>query len=236
MNHLQTAYSLISSKKKERFDVILDPLQAVSQLAILSCCPIGTKLTIDNNLLFVQTPNWYQGLSRAWNHDSKDDVLLLFNAVQRYNKIYANNIINNNNNNNKNSQQKEKQIKKLTDLVTKMAINGIDNLMNTYSRIDNTSIVHTLVMYRNVLLHPDRFACLDNGGLESNISNGKNIEDVFANIYNVWKEDEMEILYRTLLLLNNDKSQHNEIIEGLGLLFKSLYSRIRKWMSDNIVY
>ena len=35
------------NKRKERFDIILDPLQAVIQLACLRFCPIGTKLSIE---------------------------------------------------------------------------------------------------------------------------------------------------------------------------------------------
>ena len=35
-------------RKKERFDIILEPLQAVTQLALISFCPKGSKLTISN--------------------------------------------------------------------------------------------------------------------------------------------------------------------------------------------
>ena len=38
-------------KKKERFETILEPLQALVQIAFLSYYPIGSKLTIKNNIL-----------------------------------------------------------------------------------------------------------------------------------------------------------------------------------------
>ena len=57
--------------KKERFDIILEPLQAILQLACLSFCPIGTKLTIQNNLLYVQPPSWHQGIMRRYNNDTQ---------------------------------------------------------------------------------------------------------------------------------------------------------------------
>jgi hypothetical protein len=45
-------YSTIRSKrKKERFETILEPLQAILQISYLSFAPIGTKLTIHNNII-----------------------------------------------------------------------------------------------------------------------------------------------------------------------------------------
>jgi len=89
MQTVTTAYSYFSSgKRKERFDIILEPLQAVCQLAFLKFCPTGTKVSIENNLLFTQMPHWHQGLTRAWKKDKREDILMLFNAVQRFNKIY----------------------------------------------------------------------------------------------------------------------------------------------------
>ena len=47
MNTFFQLYNLIKhDKKKERFEIILEPLQAVTQLALLSFSPKGSKLTI----------------------------------------------------------------------------------------------------------------------------------------------------------------------------------------------
>ncbi len=44
---IQLLYKTISgSKKKERFETILEPLQALIQIGFLSYYPVGTKLTI----------------------------------------------------------------------------------------------------------------------------------------------------------------------------------------------
>lgn len=230
MNQITAAYSYLNSgKRKERFDVILEPLQAVSQLAYLKACPIGTKLSIENNLMFLQMPHWHQGLSRAWNKDKREDILLLFNAMQRFNKIYvADAGISGGNG-------KPSQYKKLIDLVTKMAIAGIDNLLNTYSRVENTSIVQTLVMYKNILNYPDRFSSLEEMR-DGSGSAGRNIEEVFAQIRDNWTDNEMAILYHTLQLIDSDSVNAESYIAGINQIFQPLHARIRKWMSDNIVY
>ena len=48
-------YNLFSKgKRKERFEIILEPLQAMIQISFLGFYPIGSKLNIHNNLLYIQ--------------------------------------------------------------------------------------------------------------------------------------------------------------------------------------
>jgi 3D (Asp-Asp-Asp) domain-containing protein len=236
MQQIQTAYSYLNTgKRKERFDIILEPLQAVSQLAYLKACPLGTKLSIENNLLFIQIPHWHQGLTRAWNKDKREDILLLFNAVQRFNKIYVAPDPTGRRKSNEDDAYME-TYRKLIELVTKMAVNGLDNLTNTYSRVDNTSIVQTLVMYKNILNHPDKFTSLEEVIEGDGRQDSQNIEEVFARIKNCWNEHELAALYNGLSLIDKDPGNAESYICGLNTLFVPLHTRIRKWMSDNIVY
>lgn len=116
-----------------------------------------------------------------------------------------------------------------------MAIEGLDNLINTYSRIENTSIVQTLVMYKNILSFPDRFSSLEELN-EGNAKSGKNMETVFAQIKDNWNEYELSILYNSLSLIDKDPANAETYIAGTNTLFTPLHTRIRKWISDNIVY
>ena len=81
--------SLCRDKRKERFETILEPLQAITQLALLAFCPKGSKLSIANNVLFIQTPNWSQGFLRSYNQDQRDDLFFLFSVIRRFNKFYS---------------------------------------------------------------------------------------------------------------------------------------------------
>jgi hypothetical protein len=134
-----------TEKKKERFDIILEPLQALTQLSALAFCPIGSKLTISNNLLYIQIPGWGQGLMRSFNNDKRDDLFYLFNVIIRFNTFY--NFLKTNNENEEDA--------KLFKLVIKLAKQGIDNLLLTYSTIDQPSLLHTLHMYRTLLDNPE---------------------------------------------------------------------------------
>ena len=86
---IKTLYnSLFYKSSKDKTDMVLEPLQAIVQLAILSLCPIGTKLTIQENILYLQQPNVIQPISRWYNADKKDDLLFLFQVVRRFIKWY----------------------------------------------------------------------------------------------------------------------------------------------------
>ena len=69
---------------KEETDMILEPLQVMVQLALLAYCPIGTKVSVSNNILQIQRPTLFQGVWRWYNQDGKDDLYYLFHAIRRY--------------------------------------------------------------------------------------------------------------------------------------------------------
>jgi len=70
------ALELLKGKNnKEQVDLILEPLQVMINLAVLGFCPIGTKINIHENMLYLHQPTFAQGL---WH------------AIRRYYKWYKN--------------------------------------------------------------------------------------------------------------------------------------------------
>ena len=147
MDKLLSFYNFFKAdKKKERFDIILEPLQAITQLALLAFCPYGSKLTISNNLLFIQSANWGQGVIRSFNNDKRDDLFYLFNSIIRFNKFYS--FLKANDNSNKTD-------KLLYELLIRLSKKGIDNILQTYANVDEPSLLHTLQMYKTLLDNPN---------------------------------------------------------------------------------
>ena len=72
----QLFYQSLGSSRapQEKADRILEPMQVMIQLALLSFCPTGTKLCVNDNLLSLQLPTLSQGVWRWYNKDSKDDL------------------------------------------------------------------------------------------------------------------------------------------------------------------
>jgi hypothetical protein len=135
-------YSTLKTKrKKERFETILEPLQAILQISYLSFAPIGTKLTINNNILQIQTPNYSQSVIRWYNNDTQEDLFYLFNIFYRFKKFYHF----------LNTPTAPADNKKLYDILIELAKSGIGNLIRTYSQTDKIHILHTLQMYKAML-------------------------------------------------------------------------------------
>ena len=135
-------YSTIRTKrKKERFETILEPLQAILQICYLSFAPIGTKLTIHNNILQIQIPNYSQPVIRWYNNDTQEDLFYLFNIFYRFKKFYYF----------MNDSKSNMDNKKLYDLLIELAKTGIGNLIRTYSQTNKIHILHTLQMYKTIL-------------------------------------------------------------------------------------
>jgi hypothetical protein len=224
MNTIVQLYNFFKTdKKKERFDIILEPLQAITQLALLSFCPKGSKLTISNNLLSIQTPGWGQGAWRAYNHDGKEDLFFLFNAIVRFNRFYIF------------LKEENDEYCDLFDLLIQLSKRGIDKLLQTYANIEQPALLHTLQLYRNLLDKPALFT--ESEEMDVNRVNGANsIDDVFIAIRKLYNSHEFIILYQTLMLLEKNPDKYDTYILGINTMLSPVYNNIQKWIIDHIVY
>ena len=130
-------------KPRERFETILEPLQALLQIGFLAYYPIGSKLAIHNNILTVQSPGYTQNVRRWYNNDKKEDVFYLYNVFSRFNKFYKSVLTGGGTNT------------ALFSLLNELAKTGINNLIRTYNQTDKIHILHTLQMYKGMLDNPD---------------------------------------------------------------------------------
>jgi hypothetical protein len=115
---LQMLYSALSvSKNRDKTDMILEPLQAMIQLALLSTCPIGTKLQIQENILYVQPPTLIQPVSRWYHSDKKDDLYFLYSVIKRFIKWYH-----------PVSNKKSPITQEMYQLISAMSVEGLQHL------------------------------------------------------------------------------------------------------------
>ena len=68
----------LGGSQREKMDMVLEPMQVMIQLSMLAHCPIGTKISVNNNILSIQPPTHTQGVWRWWNGVNKDDLYLLY--------------------------------------------------------------------------------------------------------------------------------------------------------------
>ena len=203
---------LIKSHPKEKLDMILEPLQVLTQLAILSFLPVGTKINITNNILYLQQPTMFQGVLRWYQKDNKDDLFYLFHAIRRYYKWYKN--------------RDDEVFSKILEL----AIKGIDKLIETYNKIGITTITHTLSLYKNILEQESDELFKD--GTQNSIS----VDDVFKNITDLYNRKLLVVLYSIFQIMEEEENEKNLqcYVVGLNNLLKPTQYNIRKWIVDNL--
>ena len=202
----------VTSKKKERSDMILEPLQVMVQLALLAYCPIGTKVSVSDNILQLQFPTMFQGVWRWYNHDGKDDLYYLFHAIRRYYKWY-----------------KSENTKIFTYILSE-AIKGLDNLIITYEKSDQTSIIHTLKLYKNVLgmEAPDLF--------KENTEETINIDKVFENIKLTYDHKLLKVIFNILQMCSTSEisAEKKYLVDGLLSILTPTNEKIRIWIRENL--
>ena len=302
---LNVLYKTIKTKKKkERFETILEPLQALLQIAYLSFTPIGTKLTIHNNILYIQPPNYSQSIVRWYNNDTQEDLFYLFNIFYRFKKFYYF-LCGRDGGNDvtgvavKDCEHSSKIVnKKLYELLIELAKNGIGNLIRTYGQTEKIHILHTLQMYKNILetdtemtkqsqrpdvynhemdnlivshpSHPSHDAQKDksnkkkgksshqmqqvlrdddneeehepdtssqkNTSKPSDTISTKKIDDVFIRITDMYSQEIYYIIYNTLILMEQNDTAYQTLIEGLNKILEPTNIKIKKWIDENIVF
>lgn len=141
-SYLKYVYGAFSGRRREKLDYILEPLQALLQLSLLGFSPVGSKLTIKDNLLYIQQPGISQGIIRFFNDDTKEDLYYLFNVFRRF-VVYYKHIYS------------DTRHKPLYELLIELSKRGLDKLIMTYTNTDRINVLHTLQMYKVILAKPD---------------------------------------------------------------------------------
>ena len=243
---LQILYKTIySRRKKERFETILEPFQAILQIALLSFYPVGTKITIQNNILTLQPPAYSQSMMRWYNNDTKEDLYFLFNVFHRFKKFYAHC---------KQDDGSGSVQHRLHVLITELAKTGINKLIRTYGQTDKPHILQTLTMYKYILddqLSPDIMTLqthsnskpykmkpvLNDDDATSDMTSTHNtVDDIFVTIVDIYTPELQHIMYNTLILIRDNESNYQAYAEGLNKILEPTCVQLKKWIDEHIVY
>lgn len=191
--------------KKTRINSILEPFQCMLQLALVSTCPIKTKLSIINNILYIQEPNLTQGVQRWFQQDNKTDLLHLFTACQHFSHMYKTKL---------KRIVSSKDGVNLYDIILQMALDGLDKLISTYS-MDISYIPQLLLVYKSML--------------KTSIENeDTKVSGVYLELSKLYSENELYChLYLLKMIKNNNQSSKN-IIHSTNILNKNKYDEIKK--------
>jgi hypothetical protein len=248
----QLLYKTVASRrKKERFETILEPLQAILQIALLAFYPVGTKVTIQNNALILQPPAYSQSMMRWYNNDTKEDLYFLFNVFTRFKKFYAP----------YKADAPESVQHRLYALLIDLSKTGINKLIRTYGQTDKPHILQTLTMYKFMLddqLSPDIMTLQTNATTSlkphkmkpilnndddddepksSEMSSSNNtVDDIFISIVGIYTPELLSIVYNALILMRDNESNYAAYADGLNKILEPTCTQVKKWIDEHIVY
>ena len=226
IHSLHFIYQALShGRQRDKIDTILEPLQAMIQLAMLSISPIGTKLRIQENVLYVQPPTMLQPLSRWYHSDKKDDLYFLYSVIKRFIKWY-----------NPSISKKSPLKPELYQLITTMGVDGLNNLFKTYSSSDSNTVIHVIQMYKNLLESTNDKIMVDEYIVDVD-KNKVNIDEVFERIVGVYDANILQVMYHTLFLIKQEENEKNQQqnIDGLNNILYKYHQSIKEWIKMNLM-
>ena len=197
--------NIVSSIKDDNSNIniklfILDPLSVIVKLAILSNKPIGTKLLIQNNVVYFQEPGPFQAFCRIFYKSNKTDLQYMYNPIN----IACLHFLS------KEFVGKTTRIKQLFICAQK----GLKNLMETYKNCSILNLTlnyyyalltnHIEQQYNDNMFNKDNFTCYYT-------------KEVCDNLNKQWTDEKIKVVLDIIsyLLKYNDNPNNVKTLETI---------------------
>lgn len=173
---------------------LLDPLSVIIKLAIIGNKPVGTKLLIQNNVIYFQEPGMFQSLTRMFYNTNKTDLQYMYNPIQIACTTFLS----------KESIQKYPRIKNLFVC----SQNGLKKLMETYK---SCSIITLCLNYY--------YAIITNY-VEQKYNDSIFYKDMLTSLYTKeliealneqWTSEKIKVILDLITFLTNDVMASNNV-------------------------
>ena len=173
---------------------ILDPFSVIIKLAILSNKPIGTKIRIDNNIIYLQEPGPFQSVCRYIFNNNKTDIQYLYNPIELACQQYLNGDV-------------IKQNPKIKDLF-KCAQSGLIKMIETYRA---SSVMRICINYYLSLIS-NHLEELNNATLfkKDNMSVFYTSE-LLNKLTKNWTQDKIKIILNLTTFLSSDDNAETDV-------------------------
>jgi hypothetical protein len=193
---------------------ILDPLSVIIKLAILSNKPIGTKILIQNNVIYLQEPGPFQSICRMIYNTNKTDLQYLFNPLNVACLHFLS----------KTFIEKTPRIKKLF----LCAQNGIKKLIETYKTCSIITLTlnyyyalltnHIQQFYNENMFMKDGFTCYYT-------------QSVCESLNKQWSDTKIKVILDIIsFLLDNDDAENN--VKSLETIMNGIDANTRHIIAE----
>lgn len=192
---MEAVNNITSSYKND----ILDPLSIIVKLFIYYYKPLGTKISIGNNRIYIQDSTYIQGLWRRYNGDSKNDINILLCPI-----LYA--CI---------TYLKNEEIRDFYLPIFETSLQALTNMKQTYA---NTPIIYNIEHILNVVqMFVDEPVPNINNIINTETPLFKIKEHIYQEMNRVWTKERKNILFgfiKEIVDVNNLALKQN-LLDGL---------------------
>ena len=197
-----TEIKLNSKDKKEYNNIIkqfiLNPLTVIIKLAILSCKQIGTKIHIQNNIVYFQEPGIFQSLTRYIFNSNKSHLQYLYNPITIACKKYL-------------SKDFVSFNPNITNLFV-FAKNGIESLIKTYNSCPITVLClkYYHVILTNYIKKTYNEYIFKENPLQQDITDCFYTMDFLNKMEEQWSSSKLKIILDLIEFLFNSDNNENK--------------------------
>ena len=193
---------------------LLDPLSVIIKLAIIGNKPVGTKVLIQNNVMYLQEPGPFQAFCRLINKSNKTDLQYMYNPIQIACTTFL-------------TKENIQKTPRLTNLFI-CAQNGIKKLIETYK---NCSIITLCLHYY--------YAIITNH-VEQKFNDTIFYKDSFTSLYTKelietlneqWSQEKIKVILDLISFLTND-SMATENVKSIDTIMINIDKNTQHLLSS----
>ena len=173
---------------------LLDPLSVIIKLAIIGNKPVGTKLLIQNNVIYFQEPGMFQSLTRMFYNTNKTDLQYMYNPIQIACTTFLS----------KESIQKYPRIKNLFVC----SQNGLKKLMETYK---SCSIITLCLNYYYAIITNYVEQKYNDSIFYKDMLTSLYTKELIESLNEQWSSEKIKVILDLITFLTNDVMASNNV-------------------------
>jgi len=173
---------------------LLDPLSVIIKLAILGNKPIGTKILIQNNVIYFQEPGIFQSITRMFYNSNKTDLQYMYNPIHIACSTFLS----------KEFIQKTPRLKSLFVF----AQNGLKNLIETYK---NCSIISLCLNYYYAIITNHVEQKYNDSIFYKDTITSFYTKELIDTLNEQWTQDKIKVILDLIAFLTHDTTASNNV-------------------------
>lgn len=166
---------------------LLDPLSVIIKLAIIGNKPVGTKVLIQNNVIYLQEPGPFQALCRLIYKSNKTDLQYMYNPIHIACETFLS----------KESIQKTPRLKNLF----MCAQNGLKKLIETYK---NCSIISLCLNYYYAIITNNVEQKYNDSIFYKDSLTSFYSKELIEKLNEQWSQEKIKVILDLISFLTND--------------------------------